>query len=181
MLTADDVLLDLERYVYARVMADRDEQTALACASALFQCLFLNFRKQYLYVPTPAREQARQRYDAIWRDFSGHNHVDLSLKYHLSVQQVYAIIKTMRKKAAQRYQADLFSHDEGDPDPPLTLRVLQEYLPHDLARAGLGEPENVALARQVADYLCARYGGLSLKITEQLADKRQSGQQISLF
>lgn len=181
MLSADDILHDLECYVYAAVVSDYDEKTALACAAALFQCLFLNFRKQYLYVPTVMRKQARQRHEAVWHDFSGRNHVQLSMKYHLSLPQVYAIIKIMRKKDAQRYQDDLFSHDEEGSDNPLTLRVLQEYLPHDLAQAGLGEPENIRLAQQVSDYLCTRYGGLSLKITEQLADKRQPTQQVSLF
>lgn len=173
MITADSILRDLERFVYDQVCRLHAPKTALACAGALFDCLYLNFRKQYLYVPTSDREALHERYEAIWADFKGHNHNELSVKYHLSVQQIYSIIGKMRRQHVRQRQADLFPVPSDEPDKPLTLTVLEDYLPHDLQRVGLPEPDARQLAQQVADYLCATYPGISIRITEAMRKQRE--------
>lgn len=181
MISAASIVRDLEGYVYQAVKDVYGEKIALACAKALFDCLFLNFRKQTLYIPTTGRDDIEQRNQAIWQDFSGHNHAELSLKYHLTLQQIYAIVKRMRKQDIQQRQLQLFPLPEQPDARPQTLQVFDDYLPDELQRAGIPAPEHRRLAQRAADYLCARYPGLSIRITEQLHKDRQPSLQSSLF
>lgn len=180
MITADSILRDLEALTYSTVRATHAEKTALACAGALFECLFLNFRKQYLYVPTSDKDALHDKYEAVWRDFKGHNHNELSIKYRLSVQQIYNITNRMRRDNVRRIQHDLFPLPEAKPEKAIVLTVLEDYLPHDLQRAGLSADEAVLTARTVADYLCATYPGISIRITEAMRNRRQ-GDNGDLF
>jgi Mor family transcriptional regulator len=175
MITADSILHDLETYTYQTVLASHAENIALACAGALFECLFLNFRKQYLYVPTSDKAALQDKYEAIWGDFNGRNYAELSIKYHLSVQHIYTIVGLMRKSAVRQRQADLFPLDDEAEARPLALVVLEDYLPHDLQRAGLSEPDAYAIAGKIADHLCQTYPGLSIRITESMRNRRQAG------
>lgn len=175
MITADSILHDLEAYVFAVVCQTHPEKTALACAGALFECLFLNFRKQCLYVPTSDKNALLDKYQSVWRDFRGHNHNELSIKYRLSVQQIYTIIKIMRRDSIRQVQSDLFPLPETETDKPIVLAVLEDYLPHELQRAGLSIEQSIELARKIADYLCASYPGISIRITESMRNRRQRG------
>lgn len=181
MITADDILKDLEAFTYRQVLASHPERIALAAVSALFECLFLNFRKQYMYIPTSDKAVLADRYDAIWNDFRGHNHKELGIKYRYSEQQIYSIIKQMRRVQVSLRQHDLFPLPDQTPVKPLTLVVLEDYLPADFERAGLPQDEAVQLAGAIADYLCQTYPGISVRITEALWQKRQGGGNDDLF
>jgi Mor family transcriptional regulator len=172
MITAESILRDLEAYTYARVSLQHPEKLALACAKALFECLYLNYRGQYLYIPNTDKDALLEKYAAIWNDFNGRNHAELSIRYHRSVQQIYSIIKAMRTQQIRQRQSDLFPLPEEKPVKPLVLTVLEDYLPADLQRAGLPGTESHALAKQIADYLCATYPGLQIRITESLWARR---------
>lgn len=173
MLTTDDILHDLERYVFDRVLATHPEKIALACARALFECLFLNFRKQRMYVPTSDKQAQHLRYEQIWREFNGRNHAELSIRYRLSVQQIYAITRLMRAAHVRDKQAQLFPLPETEETKPLALVVLTDYLPAELERAGLPADAAKRLALDLAAYLCASYPGVSLRITEAAWRQRQ--------
>ncbi len=173
MITANDIMLDLESLAYRRVRAAYPERVALACAKALFDCLFLNFRNQAMYVPTRDLVGLHERYESIWREFTGHNHGDLAIRHRLSLQQIYNIVNTMRTAHARKHNHDLFPHDLADHDNrPLTLVVLNDYLPAELHRAGIAEDDAKALAGDIAAHLCEKYPGISVRITEAMRNKR---------
>lgn len=168
MITADNILSDLKTMVYRTVAAAHGESRALSCVRAVVDCLYLNFRRQLIYVPTPLRHNSQVNIEHIWHDFNGRNHIELATKYRVSTQWVYRVIKQMRKRHTSRYQSDLFPKvEENDPRPAL-LAVLQDYLPADLQRAGLPAPAAAELANAIADHLTAHYSGISIKITGEL-------------
>lgn len=179
MITADDVLHDLESRVYNAVQPAHGQRLALACARALAECLYLNFQAKYLYVPTGYYVEADQRHQAIWDDFTGRNHDELSIKYGISKQRVYKIVNAMRKSPKRNRQADLFPEEENDPRP-LVLIVLGDYLPAELQRVGLPADESHAVADAIAQHLCASYPGISIRITAALWQKRKGG-NLDLF
>ncbi|WP_026601677.1 Mor transcription activator family protein [Methylomonas sp. 11b] len=182
MITAADILSDLEAYTFRRVLAaGHPEKTALACSRALFDCLFLNFRKQYMYVPTTDKAAQKTRYEEIWNAFTGHNHAELSMRYRLSVPQIYSITKLMRANNIRQRQHDLFPLPDEEADKPLTLVVLEDYLPADLERAGLPLELAIQVASEVAIHLCATYPGISVRMTESLWQKRQQPGNDDLF
>lgn len=184
MITADSILRDLETYVYRTVSVSHSEKTALACARALVECLFLNFRAQSMYVPTRDIKDTKalqSRYERIWADFNGHNHNELACKYRLSVQRIYAIINRMRAVCVRQRQRDLFPVPDEPSAQPLTLTILDEYLPADLERAGLPADDAKQLAGAVATHLCATYPGISVRITEALWQKRHNPGNDDLF
>lgn len=173
MITANSILRDLEAFTYSRVRVHHSEKLALACARALFECLYLNFRKQCLYIPNTDKDALHEKYAAIWNDFNGRNHAELSIRYHRSVQQIYSIIKLMRTSQLRQRQHDLFPLPEDKPSKPLALIVLEDYLPADLQRAGLPIDESHDLAQQIADHLCETYPGVQIRITESMWAQRQ--------
>lgn len=59
------------------------------------------------YVAKYSPWQAHERDLAIWRDFTGNNHHELAIKYHLSVPYIYEITARMRKLFCAKQQ-DLF-------------------------------------------------------------------------
>lgn len=180
MITASSILRDLEAFTYSRVRVQHPEKLALACAKALFECLYLNFRKQCLYIPNTDKDALQETYAAIWHDFDGRNHAELSIRYHRSVQQIYAIVKSMRTSQIRQRQHDLFPLPEDKPNKPLALIVLEDYLPADLQRAGLPVDESHTLAQQIADHLCATYPGVQIRITDSMWAQRQR-QDSDLF
>jgi len=181
VISADDILRDLEAFTFKQVGASHPELVAIACARALFECLFLNFRKQYLYVPTGTNHVLQQRHEMIWREFNGRNYGELAIKHKLSLQQIYNVINVMRADAVRRRQADLFAADIAEIERrPLLMVVMQDYLPADLQRAGLAAAESHVIASEIAGYLCATYPGISIRITEAMRQRRR-GDNGDLF
>ncbi len=179
MIAAADVLHDLETFVYRRVAASYPERLARACARAMLDCLYLNFRAQKLYVPTQFNEHARSRYEQIWAEFTGNNYDVLACKYKLSLQRIYIIVNQMRKTHVQKRQSDLFAADLKHTDNrPLAQVVFETYLPHELERVGLASDDASQLATACFDHLCAHYPGILISITEA---HRQAGQHGDLF
>lgn len=148
MIKSEDVMSDLQAFVRNEVT---NPKTGEACAIALLECFGLNFRFQTIYVPTQTKrnKEIEKRNQSIVSDFSGNNHNELAIKYHLSLMSIYNIIKAARRK------------DETGEKPlkPLLLFVIDEYLPPDLIKAGLCEAEAKILSQKVADYLCDKYPG----------------------
>jgi len=173
MINAESVMQELEQVVYQAAFLTHGEKIAGACSSALFDCLWLNFRTQYLYVPTSDRQALDGRNLAMWQEFTGKNYQELAVKYRLSAQQVYAIIKKMRL---------MYSDRSGKlaKDKPLLLWVIDEYLKADFVRCGLSAQEAETIAQNVAAYLCKHFPGVSIRITDANKAARQQGKQLTV-
>lgn len=174
MLNGETVMRELENFVYQEVVISHGERIAFDSAAALFECLWLNFRKQNLYVPSTYNQASilEERNKAIWRDFNGTNHADLSVKYRLSLQQIYAITRRMRTKSSER------SNRAGRPcaeskNKPLTMKVIEEYLPSELIKCGMSDVEAQILADKIAGFLCQNFPGVVIKVNDTLKATRQ--------
>lgn len=181
MITADVILHDLEVFIYKEICATHGEKMALSSAKALFECLWLNFRKGLMYVPTSKNEDLNERYESIWNDFKGSNHHELAIKYRLSLPQIYTITNKMRNSFMRKNQTDIFPLPEEKNSKPITLFVIEEYLPTELIKCGLSEPEATSLAQKVSSYLCEKFPGVSVCISDALRKKRADKGQSDLF
>ena len=180
MITADAILHDLETYIYNDVCVSHGEKKALACARALFDCLWLNFRYSLMYIPTSAAVDLRN--ETIWAEFNGRNHIELTLKYHLSLVQVYKIIKFQKTKSVRKIQDDIFPTAEPATSRALTPNIIAEYLPAELTKCGLSNAESEALAKKISNHLLLTYPGISIRISEYLHRQRtQTTNQTQLF
>ncbi len=63
---------------------------------------------QSFYIPRGCQFEASQKHLDIWRDFDGKNHRQLVRKHGVSLQQVYVVIRRMRKKLRDKHQPELF-------------------------------------------------------------------------
>ena len=180
MITAAEVIHALERHVYQAVQPAHGERIALACCKALVKCLWLNFRRQYLYIPLAHTAELHKRNEAIWAAFNGRNHSELALKYRMSLQHIYAIVKTMRRASADKYQAQLFPLPGEEDERPLLLVVLEDYLPADLEAAGLPGDAAAILSGDIARFMVEHYRGIQIKITDAIYERR-SGDNGDLF
>lgn len=77
-----------------------DEVQASEVAFALVEDLRQAFIGCLLYFPTGKNKDVAERKAAILQDFNGHNHYELSVKYKLTVQYIYRIIRAEKKKSA---------------------------------------------------------------------------------
>ncbi len=66
---------------------------------------------QIIYFPQGMMQKISTRDLQIWEEFSGSNHAELARKYHISLQWVYRIVKTMRKQQTQKRQGQLFNSE----------------------------------------------------------------------
>lgn len=181
MITADSVLTSLETLIFKEVMRFKDEKTALACAQALFDCLYLNFRRQLMYIPTSDQSSKQQQYEEIYNEFNGRNHKELAVKHRLSLPTIYAITKRMKTRHMRKIQNDLFPLPEEEQKKPITLVVVEQYLPNELQNCGLSEKESNFLSEKISAYLCANYPGVSICISDTLRKKRAKNNQNFLF
>lgn len=167
MINAESIMIELENIVYQDLVSTYCERIASNCSRALLDCLWLNFRKVCLYIPTSDRLAIHARNVEMWKKFNGNNYTDLAIKYRISVQQVYSIIKIMRAE---------FSYHENNQykNRPLLLLVINEYLTDDFIRCGLSTEQAKVTAQRVADHLCENYPGVSIRITDTLKASRQA-------
>lgn len=174
-MNAETVMRELEGFVYHELAVSHGERIAIDSAAALFECLWLNFRKQKLYVPSAHTQDSvlQERNKDIWRDFNGTNHAELSIKYRLSLQQIYNITRMIRKNPSG------CGNRSGRPcaeskDKPLVLKVIEEYFPPALTKCGLLDTEAKKLAAEVAGFLCRNFPGVSINFNDSLKHSRQS-------
>jgi hypothetical protein len=180
MIHDETVMKELENFVFREVVICHGEMVAIKCAEALFECLWLNFRKQYMYVPSTYNQASllQDRNKSIWKDFNGKNHAELSIKYRLSLQQIYNLTRMMRKNPSG------CGNRSGRPcaesrNKPLVLVVIEEYLPPALIKCGLVEGESKNLAAEVADFLCRSFPGILIKVSDALKNSRKSANLLA--
>ncbi|WKJ88591.1 Mor transcription activator family protein [Methylomonas montana] len=115
----------------------------------------------------------QERNKAIWLEFNGKNHAELTVKYRLSLQQIYGITRQMRADPSGRCNKSGRPCAEAK-NKPLALQVLEEYFPPELAKCGLSIEQAKALADGVAGFLCQSFPGVSIRITDTLKASRQA-------
>ena len=157
----DRFLKALEAFVLKEIGATMGEKTARRCANALFDCLWLNFRYQAIYVPTSSRENIEKRDQSIYAAFNGSNHNDLAIRYHLSLQSIYKIIKKCRK-----------TKKKDESEKPTIFAVLEEYLPAEFVRCGLLDTTANLLTNKVIAHVRDNYAGAFFRITNSLKKQR---------
>ncbi len=64
---------------------------------------------QLFYLPKGTALDIESRDIAMWRDFNGRNHEELSRKYNLAIPKVYQRLKAVRAAMIAREQSDLFT------------------------------------------------------------------------
>jgi len=67
---------------------------------------------QNIYIPKGVSYRATQRDKQIYAEFTGKNQADLAMKYGISVQWLYKIIKAVRADEAARRQGSLLLEAE---------------------------------------------------------------------
>lgn len=182
MITAAEVLYALERRVYQSVLPGHGERTALAAAKAVVKCLKFHYRQRHMYIPVTQNAELHKRNEAIWVAFNGRNHAELALEHRLSLQQIYAIVKIMRRVSVSRYQTQLFDDPSAiGEERPFLLVVLEDYLPTHLQAAGLSAEAAKALSGNIGQYLIDRYPGIQIFIHDAVRQSGAGGENASLF
>jgi hypothetical protein len=157
VVDSKSIMLDLQAFVRNEVGLAHGTKTADACTKALTQCLALNFGRDNIYVPRLIKRKTEERDRAVIAEFNGHNHSNLAIKYNVSLQWIYAIIRKARTKS----QAAKASNE------PVLAFVIEEHLPPDLIRLGLSESEATALSRKIASYLAEKYPGVFFRVNSR--------------
>ena len=182
MISAQQVVQDLQLYLYKEVEQSYGDAIAFSCAQALLDCLYLNFKHQLMYIPTYDSSNLSVIYESIYQEFNGKNHMELAIKYKRSLQNIYSIIKKLRAIKIRSIQTDIFPLAEEEKIIiPQTFLVIEEYLPHDFLKCGLSPKYSLELSKKISVFLSGNYPGISICISDKLVKKQAEKSQQNLF
>lgn len=103
-----ELLVDLaECAEYALIEGGVAEDEAQELSWELAQEIGARWGGQLLYVPKGYRLELAKRDVKLYLEFTGNNHAQLARKYNLTEQQVYKIIRTMRRDEFDERQGEL--------------------------------------------------------------------------
>ncbi|OZI14487.1 hypothetical protein CE195_08385 [Sodalis-like symbiont of Philaenus spumarius] len=139
-----------------------------------------------IYIPKQLHSQNLSRNQKIFTDFDGDNHPELSEKYGLSIQRIYAIVKQMKEEHVKQHQGTLFDlphfregAEKSSNERPYhilediiahTSSCLQAHLALDRKQAdGLGE----AIAQHFSQHRHGLFGYIRSGTTQQPSDIKQ--------
>ncbi|MBP4133541.1 Mor transcription activator family protein [Gallibacterium anatis] len=107
---APEILLDLAEHTRELLVQKYqfEDSQAKQIGIELAQCIAESWGGEVIYIPKALLITLSERDLAIWRDFNGSNHRELSRKYGVSMQWVYQIVKRMQKEEIDRHQMDMF-------------------------------------------------------------------------
>lgn len=179
LITADLIIKDLEDTIYKDVVINYGDKIAKSCAEALFQCLYLNFKNQLMYIPVP------KNHNDIYQDFiNNYSYQDLAFKYNRSVQNIYAITKILKKQYIIDHQSDIFPlpGDQKKTRKPTTILILESYLPSELIQCGLEEKKSKEVSKKILNHICSTYPGVQITISIEMKNDRSTlKKQTSIF
>jgi Mor family transcriptional regulator len=112
---AAELLLDLAAQcaLVLRDITGIDAEKAELVGQEIAVSMAKHWGGQNLYFPKGLSFQVSQRYLEIYNEFNGRNHAELAMKYDLTVQWVYRIIKLFRQMERDLAQRSLFDGDDG--------------------------------------------------------------------
>lgn len=106
MLTLPDhypeVLADLARILHARLTPHLPAALAEDVALEAVEDIRAKFGGGLIYFPKGEAFERARRDAAIWREFTGRNHVELARRYHLGVSHIYEIVARERERRQSR-------------------------------------------------------------------------------
>ena len=182
MISTNQILHDLQAYIYKEVIQKYPEIKAVAASKALLDTLRLNFNCQLIYIPTSYHANCDKKHQLIWQEFDGTNKNELAIRHNLSVQQIYNITNKIRKSLVRKDQSDLFPlPPEKEKLKPILIIVLEEYLPTELQKIGILEEDSTTLSQKIALKMVKDFPGLSFWISNDNEKKRALLAQTSLF
>ncbi|AEC17624.1 Mor transcription activator family [Gallibacterium anatis UMN179] len=107
---APEILLDLAEHTRELLVQKYqfEDSQAKQIGIELAQSIAENWGGEVIYIPKALLITLCERDLAIWNEFNGSNHRELSRKYGVSMQWVYQIVKRMQKEEIDRHQMDMF-------------------------------------------------------------------------
>lgn len=90
-------------------LSDKQSRTT---AKVIIKKLSFVWANNTIHIPKGQRYKDLLRYQQIFNDFTGNNHAALGLKYKLSIQRIYTIVKQMRRRHELHHQMDFFGHEK---------------------------------------------------------------------
>ncbi|OBX07046.1 transcriptional regulator [Gallibacterium salpingitidis] len=108
---APEILLDLAEHTREMLVKKHqfDNDKAKQIGIELAQCIAESWGGEIIYIPKALLIALSERDLAIWREFNGSNHRELSRKYGVSMQWVYQIVKRVQKEEVAKRQYDMFN------------------------------------------------------------------------
>ena len=145
---ANIVLTDLKRFTFETCkQTHASEKIADSCANAAIKVITLNFKNRLMYVPSGHTVKKVKDHHIIRKEFNGTNHAELAIKYQRSLQNIYSILKSKTPVKLKR---------------PITIGIIEDYMPVEFIRFGLSEDEAETLAKNIAEHLQQTFPGVSI-------------------
>jgi Mor family transcriptional regulator len=110
----EDLLADLAAKIKASLteLAELDPNLSDHISNEVVNQMSDHWGGSLVYFPQGMSRKISARDLAIWEKFNGTNHPELAREYHISLQWVYRIVKTMRKQQINSRQGGLFTTAE---------------------------------------------------------------------
>lgn len=107
---APELLSDLADHASAILndLLDISPEVSVDFGHALAERMADHWGGQGVYFPQGLTLKLSKRYLKIYEEFTGFNHSELAMKYKVSVQWIYSIIKRVHKEQVALRQRDIF-------------------------------------------------------------------------
>lgn len=107
---APELLADLADHASATIIELLEVAPEIAAdfGQALAERMADHWGGQGVYFPQGLTLKLSKRYMQIYQEFTGFNHSELAMKYRVSVQWIYSIIKRVHKEQVALRQRDIF-------------------------------------------------------------------------
>lgn len=106
-----ELLIDLSEHVSTALveLAKLDQGKAEQLGHEIADRMAAHWGGQNIYFPMGLSMKLSKRDQQIFDEFNGTNHSELARKYHVSLQWIYKIVKTVAQEELARRQSDLFN------------------------------------------------------------------------
>lgn len=113
---AHELLLDLASKVEQILckLGDIDPAVAESLGQEVAILMSRDWGGLNMYFPKGLSLEKHKLARRVWRDFTGNNAAELALRYKISLQWTYKIIRDMRAEESARRQPRLFEDDPED-------------------------------------------------------------------
>ncbi|WP_010603978.1 Mor transcription activator family protein [Pseudoalteromonas maricaloris] len=106
--TAETLLLLMDSIEEVLIQAKLGDEKASELATLITDHFRNRCVGSSIYIPKGVSLDNMLKHSAIYQDFRGDNHAELSKKYNLSEQRIYQIVRAVKAAETKRIQPELF-------------------------------------------------------------------------
>ncbi len=149
------VITELKQFTYEEVLkVSGCKKVANLSVIATVKCISLSFKVGNIYIPVIDDQKRKEEYSNIRKEFDGHNHAELAIKYGRSLQWIYRVLKGKMRAELKNKKTNL-------------MEVIEDYLPKEFILLGVPDEHAKSIGKEIARHLIQKFPGISFNVHQR--------------